>query len=853
MKILSRIFRLYIKLKIILIQKVKNPTYNYFFLLRFNFKIFTFLILSFLTFSAEASSGRGYVEIAKFDPNKQVLLLSGWAAPESPNVYTSNIIVYIDHKKIYQGRFLRSVRQDVVAETQRADWLWSGWQLDASTFNILPGTHELKVEFLLTDGATFSASSIESTQSIHFPPKSQLSKKSILFLLLAFIFPAVAFLLPSNSNRRLIRMPNPITVFLIAVILSFFSLIASGLTGSSVRLALKDTSLLVHDAVPWQGQARDVRMDEWHILTQMATGQINAVPQFPVLNRNVGIDSNNMLLIGMTGVPVSHVSTLAKPATWGFWLFDMRTALAWHWWFPFFGCFLALWAALIRFLKIDWRIAAVLALTIPASPYSVVFSGHPAYIVFFPVLCLWLLDRILSQNRLIIAAPLGALMGLSLAGFVLVLYLPWQITLLYLLVPLGASYLISQYKLIRFDRIHLLSIIIAIIVFSGLIGSWYIDTKDALQIVADTVYPGQRDTSVGGDIDPWFMIKGYLSPMVMYHEIPFMGASDAGSFMWLWLPLLISSGLTFWNSGKFYSFPIVIIGFIAVALIYIYIGFPKPLAAFTLWGRVTSYRLDLALGLAQLFLLGWLLSAKNLGYVRIGELMVTRVAITMGLVVAFLSIWMFTLLPVPIADIFSPGYFLIASGLIGFVSYLIIQQKHAMAITIYCAWMVGAAWSFNPVDLAPSRVDIDPALKSALQSQRKMGQPTRIAVLDTHLWRMNLVAAGEPVVNAVLYYPQPTLWKTLDPDGKNKLLYNRYQNLEFSTAELPGSNDHKIDSPRLDLVSVTLDPKRFDFRKLGATHLLTSPQTATSLTSNNSVQQVAANGHWVLLAVKAAL
>lgn len=121
--------------------------------------------------------------------------------------------------------------------------------------------------------------------------------------------------------------------------------------------------------------------------------------KFPVINSNVGIDGNNMLIIGMTGVPVSHVSSLAKPATWGFWILDMRSALAWHWWLPFFGCFLALWALMIKFFRLNWRIASVLAISVTASPYSLVFSGHPVYTIFFLALSITVLDSVLKTSH----------------------------------------------------------------------------------------------------------------------------------------------------------------------------------------------------------------------------------------------------------------------------------------------------------------------------------------------------------------------------------------------------------------------------------------------------------------------
>jgi len=808
--------------------------------------------LWFCAASAMAASavGQGSVDIASYDANTQVLLLSGWAAPESPQVYTSNIVVTVGNQQIYRGRFLRSIRPDVVSARQRSDWLWSGWRVEINTPTLAPGTHNVRVELLLTNGETFAIANSPSVHAIDIPPKSLPSIKSRLLLAIALLLPAMALFFPGAVQRWTKQRWPAATVFFATIVLSFLLLVASGFTGSSVRHALHDSPVLAHDAIAWLGQARFIRMDEWNILTQMAIGQVNASLHFPLLNRNVGLDGNNMLLIGMTGVPVSHLSALAKPATWGFWLFDLRGALAWHWWFPFFACFLALWAVLIRFLKVDWRIASMLAVTLPASPYSVVFSGHPAYAVFFPLLSLWLLDRIFSINRPSVAAALGAMLGLSLAGFVLVLYPPWQITLLYLLVPLGVGHFVSRRPAFLFGKAQFIAILLALAIALGLIGSWLIDTKEVLQTVAATVYPGQRATSVGGDIDPWFAIKGLLSPITMYQETPFMNASDAGSFMWLWLSLVAACGLVCWNDRKLHLVPVLIVGFLGLTLGYIYLGFSIPVAQYSLWGRVTSYRLDLALGLAQLFLLAWLISVKASVFGHALTAAASRLAIGVGLACAGLSVWLFGLLPVPIANIFTPGYVLLASAVLGIVSYLVMAQRPVLAAGIYCVWMLGTSMPFNPIDLAPSQVRLEPALKSALQAPGSPGG-IRLAVLDMHRWRMNLVAAGEPVVNAVLYYPQETLWKSLDPDGKFKTLYNRYQNLEFSTAELPGIDGFQIDALQLDLVNVTIDPRHFDFRKLGATHLLTSPRTASLLMGNSSLRHFASDGKWVLLKVAA--
>ena len=802
-----------------------------------------------LPLPALAAAGQGYVDGVQYDAAKGVLLLRGWAAPELPNVYTSNVQVRLGGQQIYQGTFIRFERPDVVQAQQRPDWLWSGWQIEIQVPRLDAGRQELQVRFLLTDGQWFDIRNTEVARFVDLPSRRTPSRKALALLVLAILLPLAAFAFPGGMARVIRRPLPPQRIFAAAVLASFFCLVAAGFSGSSLRLAVKDSPLLDYDGVPWLGDARAIRSDEWNILAQMSIGQVKAVPAYPVVNKNVGLDGNNMLIIGMTGVPVAHISTLARPATWGHWLFDLRRALAWEWWLPFFGCFLALWALLMQFFGLHWRIAAVLSLGVTASPYSLVFSGHPAYLVFFITASLILLDRILRTARAGPAMLWGALLGLGLSGFVLVLYVPWQVTLLYLLVPLAAAHWYASRSALSFGRIQALALALAAMVMAALLGSWLMATRDVLRVVADTVYPGQRLTSVGGDIDRWFFIKGLLNPLLLYHESPMLSASAAGSFIWIWPVLFAAVGLVCWKQRRLPAVPATLMGFITVAALYMHLGFPMVLAQLSLWGRVTSYRLDLALGLAQCLLLAWLLSARQQGLGGMSPQATQRWAWAVAAACAVLVVWQFQLLPVPIAAGLTPGFVMLCCVLLGLIAYLLMVRQYEWATSVQVACMVGPALWFNPLDQAPIHIGLNPELQTAIRAQQPAGSPPRLAVLDVHPWAMNLVAAGIPTVNAVLYYPQPTLWKQLDPAGLYKNQYNRYQNLEFTTRELPGDKSFQIDSQQLDMVRLSVDPARFDFRMLGATAVLTSPETAHKLESNTSVRIFAQGGRWALLKV----
>jgi hypothetical protein len=85
------------------------------------------------------------------------------------------------------------------------------------------------------------------------------------------------------------------------------------------------------------------------------------------------------------------------------------------------------------------------------------------------------------------------------------------------------------------------------------------------------------------------------------------------------------------------------------------------------------------------------------------------------------------------------------------------------------------------------------------------------------------------------------MWQSLDPDGTQRSVYNRYQRLLFELA-LPerdlGDAGYAMESPRLDAVRVRFDPLRFDFRRLGARFVLLPSGQAQRLAGNASLARV---------------
>ena len=84
--------------------------------------------------------------------------------------------------------------------------------------------------------------------------------------------------------------------------------------------------------------------------------QLSQQPRFPVINPSFG-NGQNMLIERHT--PVWHVATLARPATWGYFLLGAQRGLAWYWWFQPLACFTVLFLLLEIVFNNDWKLAAL--------------------------------------------------------------------------------------------------------------------------------------------------------------------------------------------------------------------------------------------------------------------------------------------------------------------------------------------------------------------------------------------------------------------------------------------------------------------------------------------------------------
>src|SRR5262245_23521462 len=262
-------------------------------------------------------------------------------------------------------------------------------------------------------------------------------------------------------------------------------------------------------------RARRIRSDEYLLWTPYAISQLNHQPRFPVVNELLP-GGQNMLLIWTA--PVAHVSLPARPATWGYFLFGGARGLAWQWWFPPFACFTVLWLLFEIVLDGHSCLAAFGALWFCASAHTVAWSMLPAYVTFFPALCCLCSYRLLTTPSRWVASASAILLGIGLAGFVFVLYPPWQVVLAYVFGAIFVGLIVRRRdarEATLSRRFRGLVLAIAVVMAAGLVVAWTVDCRDGLRAMATSVYPGQR-ACLGGKYPPIRWFSGWFNLVTFY-------------------------------------------------------------------------------------------------------------------------------------------------------------------------------------------------------------------------------------------------------------------------------------------------------------------------------------------------
>jgi hypothetical protein len=570
--------------------------------------------------------------------------------------------------------------------------------------------------------------------------------------------------------------------FLLLLLAAFFILTALNINGSSVGmwsaiLTEEKTANSLLYALP-----RDVRSDEWLVWTPSLLAQAKHRPSFPVENPVVGAARSPMLM----NLPTRHYSTLFRPQLWGYFLFDIEHGYAWNWNAKIFGLLAAMFV-LIRKLS-DGRFwpALVGSAWIFCSSYTQWwFSSLPMLPEMLAswAFALWCVMKLGDWPPRKSAIAITAGLILAAANFLLCMYPPYQIPLIYL----GAAILIGWFWKRRAEIpasarwlpeprwLALAAGGVALVMVP-----FFAQMLPTLRLVEHTSYPGAQ-RSTGGALGAADLFLGLVEPFLSARAYPehFGNVCAAANFYPVWLAAACWMAATAGKGGNIrrrllWPLLVCVLAFALFALC------PLP----PLVGRISLLSLSaeedmiLPIGIGGVLLS--ILALQEMEEAASHPMRRTILIIICGGIATILLVT---------ASGESPAFFTtwrlvfaITLSWALFALYLWPLKGSFSALLLFALFL--PATRINPVNRGLSPLTQTSALP-IIEKARQMHPGARWVAFDGAHQSALLMAAGVDVISGPKMLPDLGFFHELDPTGRDFGIYNRYALCNFHLAGSP--------------------------------------------------------------------
>lgn len=603
-----------------------------------------------------------------------------------------------------------------------------------------------------------------------------------------------------------------VSIFPLFLVILYMGFVFFRVHGSSVgvfTILLNGDS--VHDEQLLYGKPRMVRSDEWLGSVTATTAQYhNNLKHF---NPNIGQGQEMSVLLD---APTDHWSAVFRPFTWAFFTnISLDRAFTFKWWYHPFVMMLGFYVFLY-YLSRRPLISALFSVGTYFMPFNQWWQNMTIYGgIGYLSLCLVGIMYLLREKRWwVIMLITGGIAYLS-ACFILLLYPPFQISLLYIGGIFFVAFLLQQRHLLTKKILLKYTAVLCTIGF--LIGIFLIlyiyDFRDVIQLITGTVYPGARFFA-GGDYHPALFFASYFNSQLQFmSETPalFRIQSEASSYLMFYpfyLPVLIFYLYVVYRKTRKVPFALLLYSlFLLAGTTFLFIGFHPVLAKLSLFYLIPPKRLIFGIGLVNVLVLFLYLFWDDVK--KIAE---RRAIAVITSVVTFFVVYItgsylrmfggnFIQQPVmvPITAVAMAG-----------TMYAFLMQKKLMVALLFCAMSVYSGYMVNPLYQG-----LDPLysrLSTVVKEIHQKGKPSdRWIVYNSGVWGNYLVGLGIPTFNSIHLYPHFYFWRTLDPTGRYVDVYNRYANVLVANSYL---NDVQFVDPG-DRFSVLVHPCQPELQKLG--------------------------------------
>lgn len=589
----------------------------------------------------------------------------------------------------------------------------------------------------------------------------------IFAVILMFIF--LHLILPLDKMYEFIYKKR----YLLALIVLIY-IVIMGYSGSSIavyRDAIQGENLELYYS-PILGKERPIRSDEWNVGTPIAISQTVGEEKFEYYSdklRNADTD-----VLSILGSPVLDITLLGKPFNIGYILLGAERGLSFFW----YGKIIALMLVSFEFFMLITNKKKRISLL---GMILVVFSAATQWwnmtdVMIWGMLALVLIDKFMCTNKL--KTKILCAIGLLISGlsYVFVFYPAWQVPFAYIYLAIFIWVIWKNRKIYKIQWKDVLMVVLVILIAVGVLLHYLIMSKESLQAVTSTAYPGERFETGGGAA---YVVFSYVYSFLFPYKSMVNPCELSGMLSLFPIPMIVAIIYFIRNRKK--EDIAFIVPMLIVSIMFSVFALTKTselFAKITFLYMSPASRLAVPLGLTQIILMIYVMANCKEEDKILGKN--TSLIVSVIASVIILSIAINTDMENVMGELTS-----YICGLIVFIAtYLMFEinkgknKGKLIALLIPIALITGA--TVNPIQRGISVITDKPVAKK-IQEIVKEDSSNNLWVVEGY--PNYAVANGAKVVNSVNTYPNFELFETvLEDDAKkeeNEFIYNRYAHIEI--------------------------------------------------------------------------
>ena len=519
------------------------------------------------------------------------------------------------------------------------------------------------------------------------------------------------------------------------------------------------------------GKPRQIRMDDYAVATPSFLSQVNL--GLPVENESIG-----GLKAALVSNPAKHSISIFRPSSWGSLFLDTERGYSFATLQNIFSLLVGSFLLFLVLTRNNYFLSLTGTLTLLLSSGTISWTFIPSAMIGYGSAATVAFLLLLHEKKLPYIALQSFLLIFSVVAFLLILYPPYQVPLVYLFSLLIVGYVLQERKNI-FPLPAVGWKLLALAVAMGLSGivlySYYLDANETITALTKTVYPGQRiDLGGTGFIANWY--SEYYSWSFSDAKFPksWLNSCEYAHYLTFAPVIIPASAYWFVRNQRINWLLLGGVLFTLLMLVWIEVGLPESIAKASLLSMSPTRRAQIPMGIGSIYL--------TIIYLSVIQNQVIKVptwanALAIAAVIAFMIYTAY--INVSDADGFLKGYQLVIPVLFFSVMniLLLFTLNIRYRVLLFCGGLL--LFLLPNIRLNPLSIGLTPITENALYKAIKpivdRDPNARWIVNGSQYITYMVTATGAKQLTGVKILPdRKHIFSVLDPEMKRDSAYNRY-------------------------------------------------------------------------------